>query len=88
MILACALLVPFANADSRRVQEAGVALKKAVVYLRSISTEGGYLWRYSLDLKTRAGETAATDTQVLIQPPGTPSIGIVFLEAHAATGDR
>lgn len=87
MILACALLVPFANADSRRVQEAGVALKKAVVYLRSISTEGGYLWRYSLDLKTRAGETAATDTQVWIQPPGTPSIGMVFLEAHAATGD-
>jgi len=76
------------GAEAVSVASARSALKRAVTYLRSISTEGGYLWRYSLDLKTRAGETAATDSQVWIQPPGTPSVGGVFLEAHAATGDR
>jgi PelA/Pel-15E family pectate lyase len=68
-------------------QQAREALAKATRYLRSISAEGGYLWRYSLDLKERAGETKATATQVWIQPPGTPSVGAAFLRAYAATKD-
>ena len=46
------------------------ALEKATAYLRSISTEGGYLWRYSLDLKMRAGENIATATQSLDSTAG------------------
>jgi PelA/Pel-15E family pectate lyase len=68
-------------------QQARDALARATRFMRSISAEGGYLWRYSLDLKERAGETKATATQVWIQPPGTPSMGEVFLRAHAATKD-
>ncbi len=63
-------------------------LTKATRYMRSIATEGGYLWRYSLDLKERGGETKATATQVWIQPPGTPSMGRAFLRAYAATKDN
>ncbi|MFM8471714.1 MAG: pectate lyase, partial [Limisphaerales bacterium] len=75
-------------ADSRSLpQQARDALAKATRYVRSISTEGGYLWRYSLDLKERAGETKATATQVWIQPPGTPSMGVAFLRAYSATKD-
>lgn len=55
--------------------------------MRSIATEGGYLWRYSPDLKTRAGENDATDTQIWIQPPGTPSMGMAFLRAYEVTKD-
>ena len=55
--------------------------------MRSIATEGGYLWRYSLDLKERAGEAKATATQVWIQPPGTPSMGEAFLRAYTVTKD-
>ncbi len=75
-------------AESRTLpQQAREALAKATRYLRSISAEGGYLWRYSLDLKERAGEGKATATQVWIQPPGTPSVGQAFLRAYAATKD-
>jgi len=63
------------------------ALTKATQYMRSIATEGGYLWRYSEDLKIRAGENNATATQIWIQPPGTPAMGQVFLQAYAASGD-
>lgn len=61
------------------------ALVKAARFMRSIATEGGYLWRYSLDLKERAGESKATATQIWVQPPGTPSLGAAFLRAHAVT---
>jgi len=64
------------------------AMAKAARYFRSIAIEGGYLWRYSLDLKERAGENVATDTQIWVQPPGTPAVGEAFLHAWRATGDR
>lgn len=68
-------------------QQARATLEKATAFMRSISTEGGYLWRYSPDLKTRAGENTATETQIWIQPPGTPSMGMAFLRAYEVTGD-
>lgn len=68
-------------------QQAREALAKATRFMRSIATAGGYLWRYSLDLKERAGESKATATQIWIQPPGTPSMGELFLRAHAVTKD-
>lgn len=68
-------------------QAARTAMEKATTYMRSISTEGGYLWRYSEDLKERSGENKATDTQIWVQPPGTPSLGMAFLRAYHATGD-
>lgn len=75
-------------AETRQLPEqVRVALARAARYMRSISTEGGYLWRYSLDLMERAGEVKATATQVWIQPPGTPSVGEVFLRAYAVTRD-
>src|SRR5262245_39712661 len=69
-------------------REAQSALEKATAFMRSISTEGGYLWTYSPDLKERAGERPATASQVWVQPPGTPAVGMIFLRAYEATGDR
>lgn len=63
------------------------ALHKATDYLVSISTEGGYLWWYSADLKQRRGEEAATETQIWVQAPGTPAVGTAFLNAYLATRD-
>jgi len=69
-------------------EEAESALKKAVQYFRwTISTNGGYLWTYSEDLSERAGEGKATETQIWVQPPGTPSVGSTYLRAYEATGD-
>jgi hypothetical protein len=76
-----------AAGDDALAKDARAAMEKATAFMRSIATEGGYLWRYSPDLKERAGENPATPTQIWIQPPGTPSMGMAFLRAHEATGD-
>jgi PelA/Pel-15E family pectate lyase len=60
----------------------------ATQFFRSkVATNRGYLWVYSPDLSVRQGETPASETTIWIQPPGTPSIGMVYLDAYAATGD-
>ena len=63
------------------------ALDKATTFLQSIATEGGYLWSYSEDLKSRRGEETATPSQIWVQPPGTPSVGQTFLRAYDTTRD-
>ncbi|MHC4583225.1 MAG: pectate lyase [Planctomycetota bacterium] len=64
------------------------AMRRATDFFRTqVSTEGGYLWRYSEDLSLREGEGKATDTMVWVQPPGTPSVGMAYLRAYEATGD-
>lgn len=64
------------------------SLHRATEFFRSkIATEGGYLWRYSEDLTVREGEGDATATTIWVQPPGTPSVGMVYLTAYEATGD-
>lgn len=69
-------------------EEAAAALRKAVTYFREhIATHGGYLWWYSEDLKERWGENKATASQVWVQPPGTPSVGMAYLRAYERTGD-
>lgn len=63
-------------------------MRRATEFFRTqVSTEGGYLWRYSEDLSDREGEGTATDTMIWVQPPGTPSVGMVFLTAYESTGD-
>lgn len=83
------LLAPQADADEPLVEQARSALRRAVTYFRTkVATEGSYLWRYSEDLSKREGEGKATATQAWVQPPGTPAVGLAFLDAHQATGDK
>ncbi len=79
------LLVPLQ--DDPLAREARAALERAAAFYRSISTHGGYLWRYSEDLQDRWGEGKATATQVWVQAPGTPAVGMAFLRAWEATKD-
>jgi PelA/Pel-15E family pectate lyase len=70
-------------------EEAGAALRRGVGFFRTrVAVEGSYLWAYSEDLSKREGEGVARATVGWVQPPGTPSIGSVLLEAWEATGDR
>jgi len=69
-------------------KDASAALERATKFFESISTRGGYLWWYSEDLKQRAGENKATETQIWVQPPGTPSVGMAFLRAYEATKNK
>jgi len=73
--------------ESELRQRASVALERAVEFFaHEVATEGGYLWRYSDDLRWREGEGKAEAGTVWVQPPGTPSVGLAFLEAYQATG--
>ncbi|MCS6861261.1 MAG: pectate lyase, partial [Abditibacteriales bacterium] len=75
------------RADESLPPQARAALERATAFFRSIATNGGYLWWYSEDLKERAGEGKATETQIWVQPPGTPSVGMAFLRAYEVTKD-
>ena len=69
--------------------EALATAKKAVSFLTDqVSTQGGYLWRYSSDLKLREGEGVVTTETIWVQPPGTPSVGVAFVKLYEATGDQ
>lgn len=64
-------------------------IRKAATYYRTeVASHGGYVYHYSLDLTQRWGEGKATESQIWVQPPGTPTVGMAYLKAYAATGDR
>ena len=85
LALLCAPLAPAAEEPLRA--RALSTMASATAFMRSIATEGGYLWRYSPDLSERAGENEATPSQIWVQPPGTPSMGQAFLRAWEVTGE-
>ncbi|NQT52694.1 prolyl oligopeptidase family serine peptidase, partial [bacterium] len=89
----CSLLIGLAvlarGAEPPLEPQALAAMKKATAtFTAHVSTRGGYLWRYSEDLSRREGEVKATATQVWVQPPGTPAVGLAYVRAYQATGDR
>ena len=53
-----------------------------------ISYKGGYVWNYLPDLSRRWGEMEARETMIWIQPPGTATMGHLYLDAYHATGDN
>ncbi len=64
-------------------------MARAVRFFRDeVAQHGGYLWRYSEDLEFREGEGKADTDTIWVQPPGTPSVGLAYLRAWRATGDR
>jgi PelA/Pel-15E family pectate lyase len=64
-------------------------LKRAAEFYRSkVALRGGYVYYTSLDLQERWGEGKATPDQIWVQPPGTPTVGLAYLRAYEATGDR
>lgn len=78
----------FAESDAELATRARQALRRASEFMVSISTEGGWVWKYAPDLRQRWGESPATAAQIWIQPPGTPTVGGAFLAAWRATGER
>ncbi len=53
----------------------------------TIADHGGYAWASSADGEFSNGEGVAGADRVWVQPPGTPAVGIAFLNAYAATQD-
>ena len=81
--IAVALFSGAANA-----QDARAALTKGCRFYHSLARHGGYVWRYSKDLKLSEGEGETDAHTVWVQPPGTPTVGHAFLDAWQVTGDQ
>jgi len=86
-------LLPFAlvaaSAAAQTPDDAAKTLKKAATYYREkVASHGGYVYYYALDLKQRWGEGKADADTLFVQPPGTPTVGMAYLNAYAATGDK
>ncbi len=64
-------------------------MKRATIFMvERVATNGGYVWAYLPDLSRRWGELEARKTQIWIQPPGTATMGHMFLDAYHATKDE
>ncbi len=91
-IASCAMLADDALTDDATGQHkttAVEAMKRATVFFRTqVASHGGYVYHYSIDLKQRWGEGEATKDQIWVQPPGTPTVGLAYVAAYKATGDR
>ncbi|MBW3617204.1 MAG: pectate lyase [Proteobacteria bacterium] len=77
---------PAAPAD--RITTLG-AMKRATRFmLEEAAYKGGYVWSYLPDFSRRWGELEASPTMIWIQPPGTGTMGHLYLDAYHATGDE
>ena len=56
--------------------------------VETVSYNGGFLWNYAPDFSRVWGELEAKPTMIWIEPPGTPAMGHLFLDAYHATGDE
>ena len=64
-------------------------MKRATAFMRDkVAVRGGYVWNYLPDLSRRWGEIEARPSMIWLQPPGTPAMGHLFLDAYHATGDE
>lgn len=84
VLTACSALAE----ESITHEQAVAAMHRAVTFFReNCSSEGGYVFRVSADLEKREGEGRVGSTSAWIQPPGTPAVGMAYLEAYRLTGD-
>ena len=70
------------------VEEVVSAMKKATAAMRrEVAFAGGYAWKWPVDLSVAHGENRSAPTLIMIQPPGTPAMGMAYLNAYRAAGE-
>ncbi len=88
LLLTAFMLTGSAFAADTLPEQAASALKRAVeFYHGKVAVHGGYVYRYSDDLAKREGEGKVENEKVWVQPPGTPSVGMAYLEAYELLGE-
>jgi len=83
----CSSLLADQQSDALRADALKTMRRAAEFYRTKVASHGGYVYYYSLDLKQRRGEGDATIDQIWVEPPGTPTVGMAWLTAYAATGE-
>jgi PelA/Pel-15E family pectate lyase len=76
---------PAAAQDKGKIED---TMKRATRFMvEKVANEGGYVWSYLPDMSRRWGEMEAYPSMIWVQPPGTATMGHLFLDAYHATGD-
>ena len=75
-------------ADGLEREAVAEAQRRAVKFFHDqVAVHNGYVYQVSADLKFREGEGDAGPSSVWVQPPGTPAVGMAYVEAYERTGD-
>lgn len=71
-----------ARGEESLPKEAAAALQRAVKFFHTkVASHGGYVYQYSADLTKREGEGKTGLETLWVQPPGTPTVGLAYVEA-------
>src|SRR6056297_3256244 len=84
-------LASSADADDHvPYEEAREAMHRAVTFFRNHAAceGGGYVYRVTADLSQREGESKTGPSTAWLEPPGTPAVGMAYLDAYRTSGDR
>ena len=89
-VLLLGILLPYSWSQSKvSKSEVLKTMKTATRFLMdNVTYKGGFVWNYLPDFSRQWGELEAYRTMAWIQPPGTPSVGHLLLDAYHATGDE
>jgi len=64
-------------------------MKRAARFMRErVAYRGGYVWSYLPDFSRRWGEMEAYPSMIWVQPPGTATVGHLYLDCFHATRDE
>jgi len=75
--------------DSSFLRKVSECMQRATRFMQeNCATHGGYVWSYAADFSRRWGEMEAYPSMIWIQPPGTATVGHLFLDCYHATGDE
>lgn len=86
-LLSLCLAAAPASAQSRA--EIEQTMKRATAFMvDKVAYRGGYVWSELPDKSRRWGEIEAYPTMIWVQPPGTATVGHLYLDAYHATGDE
>ena len=89
-LLLIALVSTFAPAEETPPSRETVlsVMREATDFMfDTLANRGGFVWFYTMDLEPY-GELKARPSMIWVEPPGTPSVGLVLLESYAATKDN
>ena len=87
-LLASAPAFAFAQAAPDRSAVLATMKRATRFMVDEASVGGGYVWSALPDFSRRWGELEASPTMIWVQPPGTATMGHLFLDAYHATGDE
>jgi len=76
------------SAESPSRDDVTKAMRTATDFMfETLANRGGFVWFYTTDLEPY-GELKARPSMIWVEPPGTPSVGLMLLEAYKSSGDN